>query len=78
MPIELARRFVYVATRMQGSSEVTAATILVVDDHPAKRALTQAILGLTSCKLATVAQGGRIWVEDSSPVISCARFPHDA
>lgn len=35
-------------------------------------------LGLTFCKLATVAQGGRIWVEDGSPgAIFCVRFPHD-
>lgn len=36
-------------------------------------------LGLTFCKLATVAQGGRIWIEDGSPgAIVCVRFPHDA
>jgi two-component system sensor histidine kinase/response regulator len=35
-------------------------------------------LGLTFCKLATVAQGGQIWIEDGAPgAVFCLRFPRD-
>jgi two-component system sensor histidine kinase/response regulator len=35
-------------------------------------------LGLTFCKLAVEAHGGRIWVEDANPgAIFCVRIPHE-
>ncbi|HEY5375635.1 MAG TPA: sensor histidine kinase [Polyangiaceae bacterium] len=34
-------------------------------------------LGLTFCKLAVEAQGGRIWTEDAGPgAVFCVRLPH--
>ncbi len=34
-------------------------------------------LGLTFCKLAVEAHGGRIWIEDGAPgAVFCVRFPH--
>jgi len=34
-------------------------------------------LGLTFCKLATEAHGGRIWIEDGTPgAVFCVRLPH--
>ena len=35
-------------------------------------------LGLTFCKVAVEAQGGRIWIEDGAPgAIFCMRLPND-
>ncbi|HEX7679026.1 MAG TPA: ATP-binding protein, partial [Thermoanaerobaculia bacterium] len=34
-------------------------------------------LGLTFCKLAIEAHGGRIWIEDAAPgAVFCLRLPH--